>query len=265
MKNKLLILSSLIPLVLLQACGGGGSETVEVFLTPGGTTPNVNSGWVSAPFKVGDKPIYQAISVSGQVLGNLNPVVQASSGAIMTLGDAVLDDSGVTKDISGDATYAMGRWVFGTVTRRTGSEMLVGNDNRSNHYVVVNTVDAYPVSKTLTCDTGVFTPPTDTQLNSAAPLGKVIGSASLRFDGGVATIAGTLNVSAAGAIGSTSLNGTSPTPATLAVSGAYLNGGAGSATMIGDAGSGAYLVATAYSTTLSNGARYLGVARFRCS
>lgn len=265
MKNKLFILSSLVPLVLLQACGGGGSETVAVTVTPGGLTPNVNSGSVSAPFKAGDKPAYLAMSESVRSIGALNPVVQATSGAMKTLGDTVLGDDGVTKDISGDATYAMGRWVFGTVTSKTGSEMLVGNDNRSNHYIVVNTVDEYPASKTLTCASGMFTLPTDVNLNSKAPLGTVSGSANLRFDGGVATIGGTINVSTDGATGSVSLTGTSPTPLKVAVTGSYLSGGAGSATIIGDAGGGAYLMATSYAATLSNGARYLGVAKFRCS
>lgn len=265
MKNKLLILSSLVPLILLQACGGGGSETVAVTVTPGGLTPNVNSGSVSAPFKAGDRPAYLAMSGSVRSIGALNPVVQAASGAMKTLGDTVLGDDGVTKDISGDATYAMGRWVFGTVTSKTGSEMLVGNDNRSNHYIVVNTVDEYPASKTLTCASGMFTLPTDVDLNSKAPLGTVSGSANLRFDGGVATIGGTINVSTDAATGSVSLTGTSPAPLKVAVTESYLSGGAGSAMIIGDAGGGAYLMAISYAATLSNGARYLGVAKFRCS
>lgn len=124
MKNKLL-LPSLLSIALLQACGGGGggddgapaavsadttSSSTGTTTTPAAST-SANTGSVSAAFVAGSTPRYQLTSVGSQTFGNLNPFVQAASGAMTTLGSTVLSGDSATKEISGDATYAMGRWV----------------------------------------------------------------------------------------------------------------------------------------------------------
>lgn len=279
MKNKLL-LPSLLTIALLQACGGGGgdgdggtppaasSETTGsstgTTTTPAAST-SANTGAVSAAFVAGSMPRYQLTSASGQTFGKLEPFVQASSGAMTTLGGNVLSGESVTKEISGDATYAMGRWVAGTVTRSSGAETLTGADSRAYHYLAINAPSAFPASGTLTCDAGVFTAPTYVSGGSGTgTTGTASGSASVSFGAGGAAISGSISVSASGSSGSASLNGTVTTVTSTAITGAYLSGGAGSAVQVGDAGGGVHLVAATYAATLASGARYIGVAKFRC-
>lgn len=279
MRNKLL-LPSILSIALLQACGGGGggddgaaaAASADTTSNSTGTTTtaaastSANTGSVSAAFVAGSTPRYQLTSVGSQTFGNLNPFVQASSGAMTTLGSTVLSGDSATKEISGDATYAMGRWVAGTVTRTSGAETLTGVDSRSYHYLAVNAPSAFPASGTLTCDAGVFTAPTYASGGSGTgTTGTTSGSASLSFGAGGATVSGSVSVTASGSTGSASLNGTASTVTSTAITGAYLSGGAGSAVQIGDAGGGAYLVAASYAATLASGARYMGVAKFRCA
>jgi hypothetical protein len=263
---------------LLQACGGGGggddgasaaASTGTTSSSTGTTTSpatftSANTGSVSAAFVAGSAPRYQLASMGGQTFGNLSPFVQASSGAMTTLASTVLSGDSATKEISGDATYAMGRWVAGTVTRSSGAETLTGVDSRSYHYLAVNAPPAFPASGALTCDAGVFTAPTYVSGGSGTgTTGTASGSASLSFGAGGATVSGSISVTASGSSGSASLNSTAATVTNTAIAGAYLSGGAGSAVQIGDAAGGAYLVAASYATTLASGARYFGVAMFR--
>lgn len=282
MKNKLLLISSLVSIALLQACGGGSGDggetaaaapaTVGEPTTPsGGTTApapaaNGNTGSVSAAFVAGSTPRYQLAGSGNQTFGRLEPFVQASSGAMTTLGSTVLSGDSATKDIAGDATFAIGRWAAGTVTRSSGAETLTGTDSRAYHYVVVNAPSAFPASGTKTCDAGVFTTPT--YLSGGPGAGGTAaaqGSAGLVFGASGAAITGAINVTVAGASGSATLNGTAASVTSVAITGSYLSSGAGAAVQIGDAGADAYLVAATYAVTLPNGARYLGAAKFRCA
>ena len=279
MKNKLL-LPSLLSIALLQACGGGGGGdgdggasiapvgVAEPAPVSGGTpaTPaSANTGAVSAPFVAGTTPRYQLTFPDGQSFGRLDSFVQASSGAMTTLGGTVLSGDSASKEIAGDATFAMGRWAKGTVTRSSGAETLTGTDNRAYHYLAVNALAAFPASGAKTCDAGVFTAPTYASGGaSTSATGTASGSASLVFGASGAAVTGVVNVTAAGASGSASLNGTAQGVNSVAITGAYLSSGAGAAIQIGDAGNDAYIVAATYSAVLANGARYIGVAKFRC-
>lgn len=282
MKNKLLLISSLVSIALLQACGGGsgdGGETAAAAPATGGepTTPsggttapapaaNGNTGSVSAAFVAGSTPRYQLAGSGNQTFGRLEPFVQASSGAMTTLGSTVLSGDSATKDIAGDATFAIGRWAAGTVTRSSGAETLTGIDNRAYHYVVVNAPSALPASGTKTCDAGVFTTPTALGSGFADLTPAVAkGSAGLVFGADGAAITGAINVTVAGASGSAPLDISRVSGATVAITGSYLSSGAGAAVQLGDAGADAYFVAATYSVTLSNGKRYLGAAKFRCA
>ncbi|MEJ7688801.1 MAG: hypothetical protein WKG52_18505 [Variovorax sp.] len=50
----------------------------------------------------------------------------------------------------------------------------------------------------------------------------------------------------------------------MAISGALFSGGSGAAIQLGDHGGGAYAMAVGYAIKLPSGARYTGVAKFRC-
>ena len=278
MKNKLLLISSLVSIALLQACGGGGGgsgESASASPTTASeptTTPasppaaSGNSGSVSAAFVAGSTPRYQLAGSGNQTFGRLEPFVQAPSGAMTTLGSTVLSGDSVTKDIAGDATFAIGRWTAGTVTHSSGAETLTGTDNRAYHYVVVNAPSAFPASGAKTCDAGAFTTPTYVSGGpGAAGAAAAQGSAGLVFGASGAAVTGAINVTVAGASGSATLNGTAASVTSVAITGAYLSGGAGAAVQIGEAGADAYLVVASYVATLPNGARYLGAAKFRCA
>jgi len=282
MKNKLLLISSLVSIALLQACGGGGGgsgesasaspTTASEPTTTSGNTPasppaaSGNSGSVSAAFVAGSTPRYQLAGSGNQTFGRLEPFVQAPSGAMTTLGSTVLSGNSATKDMAGDATFAIGRWTAGTVTRSSGAETLTGTDDRAYHYVVVNAPSAFPASGAKTCDAGAFTTPTYVSGGpGAAGAATAQGSAGLVFGASGAAVTGAINVTLAGASGSATLNGTAASVTSVAITGAYLSGGAGAAVQIGEAGADAYLVVATYVATLPNGARYLGAAKFRCA
>ncbi|MBT2323167.1 hypothetical protein J7E62_12515 [Variovorax paradoxus] len=275
-KNKLLV-PSLLSLLLLQACGGGGgggtafptAPPPAADAPPADAPPSApaggDSGSVSAPFARGASARYQLLGVGSQTFGALSQSEQAPGGAMIRLNDNTLTGASATKEIAGDANFAIGRWTAGTVTRNSGAETLTGTDNRAYHYLAFNALPALPTSGVATCDTGVFTAPTYTGGTAgAAHSGGASGSASLAFDGTGGVVSGTLNISAGGATGTVSLNGTVTSPNNTPITGAFLSGGSGAAIQLGDHGGGAYVVAAGYAATLSNGARYTGIAKFRC-
>lgn len=271
MTSKLLI-PSILSIALLQACGGGGGGdggTAPAASTSGSASApaSADSGSVSARFAAGASSRYQLVGIGSQTFGRLDSSVQASSGALTKLSDAVLGGNSATKDISGDASYAMGRWAAGTVTRSSGSETLSGTDNRAYHYIALNSPGQFPTTGTLSCDAGAFTTPTYQSGGSGTSpnTGSASGTATLSFGAGGATVGGAVNVAASGSAGSATLGTTISSTSSASITGAYLSGGSGAAVQIGDAGGGAFLVAASYAATLANGARYIGVARFRCA
>lgn len=275
--NKTISLAlSVLSLALLQACGGGGGDSGGTSVTTDAgtdvpstqTTPitSPNTGSVSAPFSRGTTARYQLVGVSRQSVGVLDTSVQDASGAMTTLGTNVLSGDIAVKEISGDASYAMGRWTAGTVTTRSGASTLSGTGNDVYHYLTINLPTAFPTSGTFACDAGVFTAPTYASgAGSATVVGSATGSASLSFGTGGATVTGAINVTASGSSGSASLNGSVSEPSSATITGAYFSNGAGAYVQIGDGGAGSYLVATSFVAVLANGAHYIGVAKFRCS
>jgi hypothetical protein len=271
-QNKLLI-PSLLSLLLLQACGGGGGGNgFPAALPPAADAPppaapaNQNSGSVSAQFAPGPDARYMLLGVGSQSFGKLTESSQASSGAMTRLNDNTLTGDSATKEIAGDASFAIGRWAAGIVTSTSGAETLTGTDNRAYHYLAFNSLSALPTIGAPTCDAGAFTAPTYTGGTAgAAHSGSASGSASLVFDGTGAVTSGTLNVAAGGATGTVAFSATVASPSSTSITGAFLSGGAGAAIQIGDHGGGSYVVAAGYAVTLSNGERYTGIAKFRCA
>lgn len=272
MNNKISLALSVLSLALLQACGGGGGDsqsanTLETNAPPtNGAPTQTNTGSVTAAFVRGDLSRYLLAGVGSQISGRLTTSVQAEGGAMTTLNSNVLSGTTSVREINGNGSYAMGRWAAGTVVTSTGARTLTGTDNQAYHYIAFNALGALPVSGSATCDAGVFTAPTYSGGGtSTVASGSASGSATLAFGATGAIVGGTVNVTASGSGGSAPLSTTIPSPTSAGVTGAYLSSGTGAYVQIGDAGSNAYVVVTSYVATLANGARYIGVARFRCS
>lgn len=274
-QNKLLV-PSLLSLLLFQACGGGGGGGAAFPVAPApaaeaapaapaAPAADADSGSVSAQLEPRPGARYMLLGVSSQSFGTLTQSSQAAGGAMTRLNDNTLTGDSATKEIAGDASFAMGRWAVGIVTRTSGAEKLTGADNRAFHYVASNLLSALPTTGSATCDAGVFTAPTYTGGTAgAAHSGTASGSASLVFDGAGAVASGTPSVAAGDATGNFAVNGKALSIGSTAIAGAFLSGGSGAAIQLGDHGGGAYVVAVGYAVTLSNGARYIGIAKFRC-
>ncbi len=267
MTNKISFVLSVISVALLQACGGGGGDSDSMNVSSTGNA-GASTGSVSASFNRSATARYHLTSADSQVFGRLDNSVQEASGAMTTLGSNVLSGSKVVKEISGDATYALGRWTAGTVTTSSGATTLTGTDNKAYHYIAFNAPSALPTSGTLTCDAGVFSAPTYASGgvgNGAFDSGTASGSVTVTFGSTGASVGGNINVTAAGSSGSIALKASNVTVNGSSISGNYLSNGAGAYLQVGDAGTGAYLVVGSYAVSLANGARYIGAARFRCS
>jgi hypothetical protein len=274
----------------LVACGGGGSSSPTdpvvavnppvtpvappvvpvappvVPVTP--TATGEDTGSVSARFVNGDNSRFVFTSIGLQSNGKASTLVQDASGALSTIGSIVLTGNpSVTRDISGDAAFAQGRWFKGAFSNISGATTLTGN-NASAHYVAYNVLAALPASGTFTCDAGAFTAPSYTggsSVSSTAYFGTASGNASLSFDGSGAKVALTIDASAGGSTGKVTATTTLASAASSSITGGYLSSGTGAQLMLGDGGTGRYLLLAAYKAQLANGANYQGVATFRCS
>lgn len=275
MKKTLVLPLSLLSLGLLSACGGGGGGGAGVppAFVPPPVTPQpagpqaiTNSGSVSAKFVRGERARYQLFGVGSQSFGVLRESEQADSGAMTRLNDVTLTGTTATKEINGDASFALGRWVAGTVTRSSGAETLTGMDNRAYHYVALNELKELPTSGSPACDAGVFTSPTYVGGGSgaAANAGAATGSATLTFGSDGAAVTGAITLKVGDATTTVNFNTKVASPSSTAVNGALLSGGSGTSITLGDHGAGAYVMAVGFAGALPSGARYLGMAKFRC-
>jgi len=279
MKNKIYLSLSLLSLSMLQACGGGSDSggagvapmAAAPVASPAGATPPpaaADSGSVSKAFVRSEGARYQLLGVGGQSFGVLSASEQAASGAMTRLNDNTLTGQSATKEISGDESFALGRWVAGTVTRNSGAETLTGTDNRAYHYIALNSLKDFPKeARATTCDAGVFTTPTYVGGGSvaAASTGVASGAATLVFDSEGAVVGGTVKVSAGDAIETVKLDVKVTSASATSISGRFLGGGSGAAIALGDHGSNAYVLAAGYAAILPSGARYTGIAKFRCN
>lgn len=239
------------------------SATAEA---PAAAPAAADSGSVSAPFARGERARYLLLGVGAQSFGVLSQSEQAASGAMIRLNDNTLTGSSATKEINGDANFAIGRWTAGTVTRSSGAETLTGGDNRAYHYLALNELKTLPGSGSPTCDAGVFTSPTYVSGGGgAANSGTASGSSTLAFGSEGATVTGSVKVTVGDAVGTVNFDTKVKSPSSTSVTGSFLSAGAGAGITLGDHGSGAYAIAVGYSATLPSGARYMGVAKFRCA
>jgi hypothetical protein len=266
----------------LSACGGGSSSSdTQVAVNPALPTNPANpahpvtppaagsdTGSVSAPFVQGLSTRYLLLAVASQSYGALSSVTQDSAGALSEIsGVSFSGTPAITRDISGDAASAQGRWFTGTITRSSGATVMSGN-NASAHYSVYNEVAVLPFTGAFQCDAGKFTAPSYTGGASVQPdgyFGTASGSATLSFGSAGAALAMTVDATAGGSNGKASGTGTISSPAMTAISGGFLGGSSGMLLALGDGGTGTYLVTGGYKVVLANGANYQGVATFRCS
>ena len=285
MKKPICASCLVLPVLLaatLSACGGGSSSSdAQVSANPSQpvnpappvtpvTPPPAGSdtGGVSAPFVKGLSPRYLLLAVASQAYGTLGSVAQDGSGALSEISGASFSGTpAITRDISGDAAFAQGRWFTGTITRSSGNTVMSGN-NASAHYSVYNTVAALPFTGAFQCDAGKFTAPSYTggaSVQQGGYFGTASGSATLSFGAAGATLAMTVDATAGGSTGKASGTGTINTPDMTVISGGFLGGSSGMLLALGDGGTGSYLVTGGYKVVLANGANYQGVATFRCS
>jgi hypothetical protein len=268
----------------LAACGGGGSsspsDTAVAVNTAKPADPvapvvpavpaatGENTGTVSARFVNGDNSRFVFASIGLQSTGKASLLVQDASGALSNIGSIVLTGNpSVTREISGDAAFAQGRWFKGSFSNSFGATTLSGN-NASAHYVAYNVPAALPATGTFTCDAGTFTAPSytgGTNVSSTAYFGTASGTASMSFDASGAKIALAIDASAGGSTGKVAASTTIASAASSSITGGYLSNGTGAQLMLGDGGAGRYLLVAAYKAQLANGANYQGVATFRCS
>ena len=299
MKTALLIISA-ASLLLLQACGGGGGDDSNTSAsngssgsntstnTPGGSGGNTGTGSnsgsntgtggsgssstdqgsVSAPFARGDASDYILVNPLGQSFGVLSSSQQDAAGVMTQLSSNQLSGNYAAQDIAGDTSFAVGRWVKGTVTTSTGTDTLTGTDGRAYHYLAYQVVSALPSNATLHCVGGNYTTPTYTGGGSNAALtgSSVTGTTDITFSNGSGVFSGSLTVNANGETANLAFPSTPLTsPSQTDFSGQYLSSGAGMGVQLADADNGAYALAIQGAAVMPSGARYISVGRMNCT
>lgn len=263
---------------LVAACGGGGGSGSGGTITPASTTSpatptptptSMNSGAVSASYVRSNLARYIFLGAGQQLFGSLTTSFQDATGAMTTLNSNVLSGITSVQQISGNANVAQGRWAMGTVTKTSGAETLTSQNSAAYQYVAYNNVATFPTSGAASCDAGQFTAinyvgGTSGTANLGTSTGTGTGNAAIAFGPGGATVSGTFNGSAGGAIGSINIGTTLASTTSLGITGSFLSNGPGAAIGIGTDGTNAYVVVAGYGVMLTNGARYQGVATFHC-
>ena len=270
--STLKLVSAMSMAGVLAACGGGGGDPVPAAATPApAPTAVANTGSVSAKFVPGTTPRYLLLGQSMQVSGAATPAVQDAAGVMTTLSGNTLSGSPTgTLEIAGDASYAQGRWVQGTVTTASGASTLTGTTaSAAYHYVAHNALGTLPTSTSvpLVCAAARLTAPTYVSgggAGAATATGSATGSATLSFGAAGAAVSAIVNATASGSSGSITGNATVTTPTSSSITGSYLSGGAGTQLTVADAGAGKYFVVAGYKVSLANGALHQGVATYLC-
>lgn len=270
MKHIILSLSAL-SLSLLQACGGGDGDKdagASGSNGPAAAAPtSAGVGSVSAKFAAGKDARYIRLSLHGQSLGNAENAEQADNGAVLRLGSNSLSGSHQTVDIAGDAHFALGRWVKGTITDASDAgktSTLTGKDEESHHYIVYKRLEKLPVSGQIQCHTVAATAPTAVS-DARAKVGSASGSATVSFDDNGAKIKGSIELQAGGETGTTTLDTQIREAASMSVIGLLLGPGAGAGMVLANQGSDVPALIVAYRGQLPGAGLYNGVARFACT
>lgn len=263
----------------LAACGGDDADDAGVDASGGLTGAAApNTGKAAAAFVVGPNARSVVAGLGTFSSSNLaaqgNRFVQAADGAVTTLGSFSLNDTTTVDEISGDATFAMGRWSRGRVVGGSRDLLLGGQNGRSYHYLAYNALPATAATTARTCDAGTFTAASlwdSGTVPAATTVGTTTGSAVLTWVPATATTTASASVRLTF---TTTANGSSQ-PASYDVAltdfgafsavGRYLAQGPGVGVVLGDAGNGAVMVGALYRVTLPNGLTYEGLMKFKCA
>lgn len=269
-------LSAVSIAVLLTACGGGGGSSTPTSTGSSSSSSSsslptpTNTGSVSSPFVGNSNAQYVLNGVGLQSSGLLSPSQQNSAGGMTTLGKNTLTGSPTAiEDMSGDATYAMGRWMLGTATTIASTNVLTGKDNSAYHYVAYNQLSSLPTTGTMTCNSGTFTSPSYVggnvgNVQPSAYFGSATGNATLSFSSAGAAVSVNLTATAGGSSGTGAFSGTIATANSSVIKGNYYGSSTGALLTVGDGGSGKVFVVAPYTIALANTASYTGIALFRC-
>lgn len=259
------ILLSLCVLSLLQACGGDSDADSEpAALNASAAQGIASAGSVSAKFVANENARSILLAKNAQSIGSAVPTEQADNGAMLRIGTKTLSGEHHTVDIAGDAHFALGRWVKGTVTRDTDTVKLQGKDYESYHYIVYNRLAALPLDGQLQCKSVAATAPT-ALYDSHQNLGSASGSASVSFDPSGAAIQGTVQVSVGAQSASVDLSTSITHPSALSATGRMFASGPGAAIVLANQGDAVPGLVVGYRAQLPGGGLYLGVARFVCT
>jgi hypothetical protein len=256
------IFVSLSVLSLLQACGGGGDGDPDPAAPAAkGIAPG---GPVSAKFVANENARTILLSKGEQSMGSAVPTEQADNGAMVRIGSRTLTGTQQTVDITGDAHFALGRWVKGTLTHEKDSVTLQGKDYESYHYIVYNRLAALPLEGQLQCKSVAATTPTGVS-DSRQKVDSPSGSAHVTFDANGAAIEGTMQVRAGSQSASVSLATTINKPTAMGVTGHMFANGPGAVVALANQGDAVPGLVVGYRAQLPGGDLYLGVARFVCT
>jgi hypothetical protein len=271
--NTLKTLFTIVSLVALASCGGGGGgsnpNTASVNNTTITSAPTiVDTGSVSAQFVAGPNATYDVAALGGVSGDRAQPVIQKANGAVTSFGGYSLTGTPTAVlDISGDESYAIGRWALGTLNDPSSNTPIMLSGYQFLHYVVRNSLTTMPNAQTTTCDSGKFTLPTYSY-NSPPPPSSVSssvnGSASLVLTGSVANV--TVSIATVNGDQNGYINGSVAItrPGSSYSTGDLLSGGEGVSIHLADGGNGSYLVIANYRLALPKGSMMRGISVFRC-
>ena len=268
------ILLSLSLLSLLQGCGGDGDSSGEAgpgglgLTAPAAAEPTAAAiGSVTARFVPGKNSRYLLLSKFMQSVGRADDAEQADSGAIVRLGSNSLFGAQQTVDVAGDAHFALGRWLKGTLTQTSEppkTSTLTGTDQDSYHYLAYNRLAELPTSGQIQCTTVAATAPT-ALTDAAVKTGSASGTASVSFDASGAAIKGTLQVRAGADNATVDLSTQIEEAASMSITGLLFGNGRGAGMVLADQGNNVPALVVAYRADFPGGALYNGVARFTCT
>lgn len=279
-----------LPLIAaLAACGGGGSDGESVNTNQGTTggastggstggatggsasgstplkeTPAGSSGSVSAPFAVTPTSRYLLVGLGVNDYALVQTgVAQQADGAVVGIDDKTLTGDVAVQSISGDATFAMGRWAQGFSTARAAGTQITRSEP-GFHYIAFNRA-TFPSTGNYDCDAGTFTAPTRT-MGLGDIIGTAIGTGSVSFSPSGATMKATILVRANGDQSSTTASNTFPlsSPDSAVKTANFSMLGDGMLLALGAAQGNRVRLVVGYQVSVKN-ADYRGIATFTCA
>ena len=276
MKKIALLLALGVSVAGLSACGGGSGEKTTT-TTVNESLPNnqaIDTGSASNPFMASANGIGFIVAALGTRTTGIGtkatsfPFTQTADGAFTTLSSfSLTGNPSAVQNISGDASYALGRWSYGTVEQNAVS---IGTMNQSTnafwHYIAFNFLTTLPTSGTYTCNSGTFTEPSFTGSQTTAEvsplfLGSSTGVASLAFGSAGANISVTITTTVGSSGGASAIN----TTINSARSFTTISSPSMAVVALGDAGNGAIRIVGLYNTTVGTaGNKYQGIFQFSC-